>query len=108
MCSLINTAKLLSAHDSLSELTDRFADFVVDKIHKFRRNLDLGSNLDGSPLIDHIDVANRSENNSCATIDDNVVVDMPAGVKGVDYVESEVTELHYLKPVSLEKIDRIL
>ena len=55
---LNNTAKLLPAHDSLSELTDRFADFFVDRIHKIRRNLDLDNNLDGSPPIGHIDVAN--------------------------------------------------
>ena len=91
---LNNTAKLLPAHDSLSELTDRFADFFVDKIHKIRQNLDLDSNLDGSPPIDHIDVANQSEIGSCVSIDDNVDVDMPAGMKGVDYVESDVTELH--------------
>ena len=81
---LNNTAKLLPAHDSLSELTDRFADFFVDKIHKIRQNLDLDSNLDGSPPIDHIDVANQSEIGSCVSIDDNVDVDMPAGMKGVD------------------------
>ena len=105
---LNNTAKLLPAHDSLSELTDRFADFFVDKIQKIRRNLDLDSNLDGSLPIDHIDVANRSEIGSCVSIDDKVDVDMPAGIKGVDYVESDATELHCLKPVSLEEIDRIL
>ena len=103
-----NTAKLLPAHDSLSELTDRFADFLVDKIHKIRRNLDLDNNLDGSPPIDHTDVVNQSEIDSCVSIDDNVYVDLPAGMKGVDYVESDVTELHCLKPVSLEEIDHIL
>ena len=80
---LNNTAKLIPAHDSLSELTDRFADFFVDKINKSRRNLDLDRNLDSSPPIDHIDVANQSEIDSCVSIDDNVDVDMHAGIKGV-------------------------
>ena len=66
---LNNTTKLLPAHDSLSELTDRFADFFVYKIHKIRRNLDQVSNLDGSSPIDQIDVANQSEIDSCASID---------------------------------------
>ena len=35
----------------------------------------------------------------------DTIVDMPAGVKGV---ESDVTELHYLKPVCLDEMDPIL
>ena len=50
----------------------------------------------------------ESEIDSCVSINDNVVVDMPAGVKGVNYADCEVTELHYLKPVCLEEKDRFL
>ena len=105
---LNNTAKLLPSFDSLSDLADKFADFFVDKIHKIRRNLDLDSGLDGSPVTG---VTNQGGIDSCVSNDLNVIGNihiMSDGVKGEEFVESDATELHDLKPVSIEEIDRIL
>ena len=107
---LNNATKLLPSCGSLSDLANRFAEFFVEKIEKIRRNLNVEIDLGGSH--DVVVLEQSIGSSMCCSSEDKTVSDelsvQSDSVNKVVCVESDATELHELKPVSLEEIDRIL
>ncbi|XP_072039764.1 uncharacterized protein [Amphiura filiformis] len=103
---LNNNTKLLPVSDSECQLAERFADFFVDKIQTIRQNLDMESDLGVSNNV------SIDGNNMCISDGADVTCNLhnlSDDMKGVESIEShDVTELHELKPATLEEIDRTL